>query len=68
MLRKRVNAYFKDNGLSKNSNAAMHFKTVFMLSLFFIPFFLILFMPIDQSWFHLLMWSLMGFGMAGIGL
>ena len=63
-----MNAYFKDKGISKNSNSAMHFKTVFMLSLFFIPFVLITINIVDYWWFSLLMWSIMGFGMAGIGL
>ncbi len=46
----------------------MHFKTVFMLSLFFIPFVLLTIDILDYWWFGLLMWSFMGFGMAGIGL
>ena len=46
----------------------MHFKTVFMLTLFFLPFTLITINVFNFWWFQLLMWSLMGFGMAGIGL
>ena len=46
----------------------MHFKTVFMLTLFFLPFTLIAINIYNVWWFQLLMWSLMGFGMAGIGL
>ena len=68
VLRKRVNSYFKENNISKNSNFSMHFKTVFMLSLFFIPFILLTINVVDSWWFHIIMWSLMGFGMAGIGL
>ena len=68
VLRKRVNIYFKENNKSKNSNFSMHFKTVFMLSLFFVPFILLTINVVDSWWFHIIMWSLMGFGMAGIGL
>ena len=65
VLRKRVNIYFKENNKSKNSNFSMHFKTVFMLSLFFVPFILLTINVVDSWWFHIIMWSLMGFGMAG---
>ena len=37
-LRKRVNKYFVDNKLSKYANTNMKLKTIFMLSLYFIPF------------------------------
>ena len=46
----------------------MVFKTVFMLSLFFIPFIVILLGVLPYWWFTLSMWFLMGLGMAGIGL
>ena len=39
-----------------------------MLSLFFVPFIFILINPFPYWWFSILMWSLMGLGMAGIGL
>ena len=68
MLRKRVNGYFKENKISKNSNGVMVFKTVFMLSLFYIPFVFILLDIVPYWWFSIVMWSLMGLGMAGIGL
>jgi len=67
VLRKRVNKYFKDNNISKNSNSMMVFKTIFMLSLYFVPYFLILF-GVVSSFSSLICWSFMGFGMAGIGL
>lgn len=66
-LRKRVNQYFKDNNISKYANANMVFKTIFMVSLYFVPFILIL--TYFESYLLItLMWILMGFGMAGIGL
>jgi len=42
-------------------------KTIFMLSLYFIPFFLLL-SGIVTSYWAMSMWGLMGLGMAGIGL
>lgn len=67
VLRKRVNEYFKDNGVSRYANANMVIKTIFMLSLYFVPFILIL-TVVESSWLAILLWALMGFGMAGIGL
>jgi linoleoyl-CoA desaturase len=67
-LRKRVNSYFKDNKISKYANFNMKFKTVFMISLYFVPFALLLFGFVSSFWAMMLMWTLMGFGMSGIGL
>ena len=67
-LRKRVNKHFKDNNISKYGNFNMKFKTVFMISLYFVPFALILTGVVSSLWMVLLMWTLMGFGMSGIGL
>ena len=67
-LRKRVNDYFKENNKSKHANANMVIKTVFMLSLYFVPFLFILLNISENSWIILGLWILMGLGMAGIGL
>lgn len=67
VLRKRVNAYFKENNISRYANANMVVKTVFMLSLYIVPFVLML-TVFESTWLIFLMWILMGFGMAGIGL
>ena len=45
----------------------MVFKTVFMLCLYFIPYALIV-SGLVISYYSLICWSIMGFGMAGIGL
>ena len=37
-LKSRVNAYFKDNNISKTANAAMVFKTFALLALFLTPY------------------------------
>jgi len=67
VLRKRVNAYFKENKISKFANANMVLKTIFMLTLYLAPFILIL-TTLSSTLLIVLMWMIMGFGMAGIGL
>ncbi|MDG1915254.1 MAG: acyl-CoA desaturase [Crocinitomix sp.] len=67
-LKKRVRAYFKDNNISKYANANMKFKTVFMLSLYFVPYFLMITGTITNIWGVIACWALLGFGMAGIGM
>ena len=66
-LRKRVNSHFKDNNISKYSNASMKFKTVFMIVLYLVPLAYLLLWNVDFK-LSLLLWALMGFGMSGIGL
>ena len=68
VLRKRVNGYFKEKNISKNSNFNMISKTVFMLSLYFIPFSFLVSGYIDSFLLNILLWVLMGFGMSGIGM
>lgn len=66
-LRKRVSAYFKENNISRYANFNMVLKTIFMISLYLVPFILIL-TYLQSTWIIVLMWITMGFGMAGIGL
>lgn len=67
-LNKRVRAYFKDNNISKYANANMKIKTIFMLSLYFTPYFLMIFGVVTNPWLIGLCWAIMGFGISGIGL
>lgn len=67
-LKKRVRAYFKDNNISKYANTSMYLKTAFMISLYFIPYGLMVSGLISNIWAVLGMFMIMGFGMAGIGL
>ena len=67
-LRTRVNSYFKNNNISRFGNLNMVLKSIFMLSLYLIPYFLVVFNVFSNNWVILLMWILMGMGMAGIGL
>jgi linoleoyl-CoA desaturase len=41
-LNSRVNEYFKSQNLSRNGNAEMVIKTVFMYALYFVPYALII--------------------------
>lgn len=66
-LRQRVNNYFKSNNLSRHANANMVFKTIFMMCLYIVPFIMIN-TVVSVGWVALIMWALMGFGLAGIGL
>lgn len=67
-LKKRVDNYFKENNLSKTGNFQMYFKTVFMLGAYFGPFILICLNIFESKFIWLLLASLMGFAMAGVGL
>jgi linoleoyl-CoA desaturase len=66
-LKKRVNNHFKDNNISRYGNFNMVAKTIFMLCLYFVPFILMLTGVVSSFWWVMLMWVLMGLGMAGIG-
>jgi linoleoyl-CoA desaturase len=67
VLRQRVNQYFKDNNLSKHNDSAMIIKTITLLSGYVLPFIvLILIQPAFA--YSLILWSLMGVCMAGIGM
>lgn len=68
VLKQRVNQYFKDNDISKTANPNMVIKTVFMICLYFVPFILMLTQVVTSTWGMLGMWTIMAFGMAGIGL
>lgn len=67
-LNKRIRAYFKENNLSRHANANMVFKTIFMISLFFVPVGFLVSGVIQEVWLVGLMYLLMGLGTAGIGL
>jgi len=67
VLRKRVNRYFKDNKITKYANFSMKVKTLAMLAIYFLPLLLMLTGVFQSTWLVLLMWAIMGLGMAGIG-
>ena len=66
-LKTRVDDYFAQNNISQHANFKMVFKSLFMLALYFVPYFLIM----TQGYSLLAMWLLtliMGLGLAGIGM
>lgn len=66
-LRQRVDAYFKENKISKHCTPAMVIKTIILISSYVLPFFCILLFKLSFP-VSLLLWALMGFGLAGIGM
>lgn len=67
VLNERVSAYFTSKGISPNHNSAMVFKTVVMLTLYILPFVLIL-TNLFPLWANFLLYFVMGTGTAGIGM
>jgi linoleoyl-CoA desaturase len=67
-LNQRVNAYFKTNHLERTGNSEMVFKTIFMFSLYFVPYFLLISGVTTNPWMLLGLCVIMGLGIAGIGL
>lgn len=66
-VRKNVNAYFKKNNLSTKGNNSMYIKTFILLSIYIMPFIIILSAPI-HIWIAGTMVIIMGIGEAGIGM
>lgn len=66
-IRRNVNNYFKEKGISTKGNALMYIKAFTMLGIYLAPFVLILTvsMPI---WMVILLLIIMGIGEAGIGM
>lgn len=66
-VRKNVNRYFEENKISTKGNINMVIKTIVMLSLYIIPFIILLTVPMP-AWAGLLMAIFMGVGVAGVGM
>jgi len=66
-VKKRVDDYFKENNISKNANTTMVVKSIVLLSAYFLPF---IFLVVVQPGFFvaMLVWLVMGFGLAGVGM
>jgi linoleoyl-CoA desaturase len=67
-LNKRVNEYFKLKGIAKHGNREMIVKSVFMFSLYLVPYSLVISGMVTGAIGLLSMTILMGLGVAGIGL
>ena len=66
-LRRNVNDYFKENGISTKGNWRSAMKAVVMLSIYLAPFILMLTMHMS-GWMIFPLAVIMGFGMAGTGM
>ena len=66
-VRRNVSAYFKENGISMKGNATLVSQTIVLISLYLIPFILILLIPMS-GWVALLLTAIMGVGLAGVGM
>ncbi|MGZ4090540.1 MAG: fatty acid desaturase family protein [Bacteroidia bacterium] len=66
-LRKNINDYFKANQFSTKANAAMVFKSVILLSLYLVPFIVLLSVHVSGI-IAIGLVVLMGVGLAGIGM
>jgi linoleoyl-CoA desaturase len=66
-LRKNVNDYFKEKGISSKGNFKMAFKSVTMIACYLTPFILMLTLPMS-GWLIFPLSVAMGAGMAGIGM
>jgi linoleoyl-CoA desaturase len=66
-LRNRVNAYFKENAISRKANAPMITKTVMALGMYIIPFLFVLFGGFTNIPLLFALWIIMGFGKSFIG-
>lgn len=66
-LRRRVDAYFKENNISKHANATMVIKTIVLMAMYILPFIALLYFQPNFA-VSLALWSVMGLGVAGIGM
>jgi linoleoyl-CoA desaturase len=67
VLRSNIDNYFQENNLPKTGEKTILFKAIFMLSLYFIPYFL-LYSGYFSGWQLLGLCVVMGFGVAGVGM
>ncbi len=66
-VRKNVDNYFKENKISSKGDSRMGFKVAFLLALYILPFVFMLTQSVSV-WLSLILWAIMGIGMAAIGM
>jgi linoleoyl-CoA desaturase len=67
-LNKRVNDYFKVEGITRHANSEMVIKTIFMFALYFVPYGIIVGGGVTGTTSLILLVVIMSLGLAGIGL
>lgn len=66
-LKKRVDAYFRENKLDPHGDASMKLKTFAMVSMYLVPYLVMVSGAVTNLWLFYGLWFLMGIGMVGIG-
>lgn len=67
-LRGKINEYFETKKISKFGNANMVLKSIFMVSLYLLPFIFMLTGIVQSLPIIIICWIIMGIGMAGVGM
>jgi len=67
-LRQRVNEYFTNNKTTIHGDTQLVIKTIALLGIYLLPYFLMVFGVITNPWLIFVSWVVMGVGMAGLGL
>ncbi len=67
-LKRRINLYFKLSHKDKKANTGMKLKTAILMSLYLAPIALHWFGIITSPWLVIVLYTLSGFGLAGIGM
>jgi len=67
VLRNRVNEYFNDKGIQRDANLKMVIKTITILSMYLVPYFLLILGGLTNLGILMLLWIIMGMGKAFIG-
>ncbi|MEQ8325098.1 MAG: acyl-CoA desaturase [Vicingaceae bacterium] len=67
VLRQRVNAYFEEASIGKNANGQMVTKTIIALSLYLLPYIVIMTAGISNLYIIFGLWALAGLGKAIVG-
>lgn len=67
VLKRRVDEHFESNNKSRHANLQMILKTVSLLSLYIVPFILIIWLQPSLP-VQLFLWLLMGAGLSGVGM
>ena len=65
-LKIRVDDYFKLNKISKYANFSMYLKSISLILFYFGSYTTLYFY--NESYYSLILWFMMGIGMAGIGM
>ncbi|HMU10649.1 MAG TPA: acyl-CoA desaturase [Ferruginibacter sp.] len=66
-VRKNVNDYFRERGISTKGNLELRIQTAVMLAIYIVPFVLLFIVPMN-AWIAMGMAVVIGVGMAGIGM